>query len=108
MDPVDYVLTEEPCRLENSDLCESQSLANVTSQEKNKQRSYTQRLIIRKIKSKLIMKSKLVQTKFKIFKNLVKLLLDFPNYAKPITPYENRMLRACSKGKVQNYIYEVL
>ena len=54
------------------------------------------------------MKSKLIQTKFKIFKNVVKLLLDFPNYAKPITPYENRMLRACTKGKVQNYIYEVL
>ena len=54
------------------------------------------------------MKSKLVQTKFKIFKNLVKILLDFSNYAKPITPYENRMLRAYTKGKVQNYIYEVL
>ena len=34
MDPVDYVLTEGPCPLENSDLCESQSLANVTIQEK--------------------------------------------------------------------------
>ena len=54
------------------------------------------------------MKRKLVQTKFKIFKNVVKLLLNFPNYAQPITPYENRMLREYTKGKVQNYIYEGL
>ena len=34
----------------------------------------------------------LVQKNLKMFKNVVKFILDFPNYAQPIPPYENRLI----------------
>ena len=41
-----------------------------------------------------------------MFDNVVKLSLDFPNYAQTITTYKSRMLREHSTGKVRNYLQQ--